>query len=164
MDSVNYSWIKLKSSTIDIFLALQLLTLSETLLVLTTAISEHPRVFSFYCSQTILWVRFSSSFEFWANKIQKAKVGISKSQNAHAKYAQWGFEIFILLINVLEGKRKVSVCSSKLDLGLWSLEHLLLQNLLSHLESLPQDTALRNGLILKNCSFCGRRHALLSVW
>lgn len=39
MDSVNYSWIKLKSSTIDLFLALQLLILSGTLLVLTAVIS-----------------------------------------------------------------------------------------------------------------------------
>jgi len=57
-------------------------------------------------------------------------VGISKSQNTHAQYTQWGFEILILLSNMLQGKRKVSARSSKLDLGLWSLEHPLLQNLL----------------------------------
>lgn len=45
MDSLNYSWMKHKGSTTDVFFGTTALTLSGTLLVLTAVISEHPRIF-----------------------------------------------------------------------------------------------------------------------
>lgn len=48
MDSLNYSWIKHKGSTIDIFFGTVALTISGTLLLLTAVISEYPRIFLFF--------------------------------------------------------------------------------------------------------------------
>lgn len=78
MDSLNYSWIKLKGSTIDIFFSSTALTLSGSLLVLTAVISEYPRIFFFIVLGVSFEIDLVPNFHSGELPYRKTKVGISK--------------------------------------------------------------------------------------
>lgn len=79
MDSLNYSWIKLKGSTIDIFfISSTALTLSGSLLVLTAVISEYPGIFFFIVLGVSFEIDLVPNFHSGDLPYRKTKAGISK--------------------------------------------------------------------------------------